>query len=81
MLEIVKRKGETVHHESRARIVRAIEVGIRKPMAIAREAGLGYNDLIDLLIEEKQAVRQRAFQEGYKAGRRGPWQPPPLKAA
>ncbi len=86
-LEVFEGQRNNSHHkqrdEMRTRLVRAVEVGVRKPMAIAREAGLGYNDLIDLLIEEKQAVRQRAFDEGLKVGRRGlfPVPPPPAKAA
>ncbi len=85
--ELIEGQRKTSHYkqrdELRTRIVRAVEVGRRKPMAIAKEAGIGYNGLIDLLLEEKQAVHRRAFDEGFKAGRRGlfPVPPPPAKAA
>ena len=82
-MEIVRRKADSVHHETRKRIIRAVEVGLRKPMAIAVREGLGYNDLIELFIEEKAAVRAEAYEEGFEAGRRGlfPVPPPPAKAA
>lgn len=84
--EVIEGQRNNSHHkqreEMRMRIVRAVEVGLRKPMAIAREAGLGYNSLIDLLIEDKRVTRARAYDEGFKAGRRGLFPtPPPGKAA
>lgn len=68
-MHIVDSKG-ALHHEQRARIVRAVEVGMRKPMTIARENGLGVADLIEAVIAEKSLQVEKAYQNGYRDGRR-----------
>lgn len=62
-------KGPTTAEVRRAVAVSLEVIGSTISVA-ARRAGVGINDAAELYVEHAQAARNRAYQEGFAAGRR-----------
>jgi hypothetical protein len=79
VLEMPRRSGPEVqptdpNEPNTAEVRRAVAVsleviGLTLSVA-ARRAGVGINDAADLYVEHSQVARNRAYQEGYAAGKR-----------
>lgn len=65
-----------VRAQLRARVYRQAELA-PEPQAIARRNGIGYREVLELVMEESGLRARRAHQDGFLQGQRSVWRPQP----